>query len=339
MKKRLAILMCLFALSACVRDDAGVETPTLDSTVLYKTALSQVTEDFNPTETFVPTETLPPSGTWTTAPTLDRTRPALQSPTSKTPCDIAAAGHPIDVTIPDDTVMEPGESFSKTWRLENVGSCIWTRQYAVVFFSGNSLNAHQTNYLTGEVEPGEVIDVTVDMEAPMTTGQYQSNWMLSNADGELFGIGPNGDAPFWVRIIVYPSGMGTPEPSPTVTRTPVVHLTDEAVLENADHLDLDTGEINPGDLTQTDLIYQYGGEPDHILSTMNDAVWMVYGETQPTCWDCVESAKSGDDIIFSEVPVGTYICYRSSDGLPGRLLIERFAAGQLMVSFLTWAVP
>jgi hypothetical protein len=136
---------------------------------------------------------------------------------------MAAAGHPIDVTIPDGTVMAPGESFSKTWRLENVGSCTWTRFYAVVFFSGNSLNAHQTNYLPAEVEPGETIDLTVDMEAPMEAGEYQSNWMLSNADGELFGIGPNGDAPFWARIIVVPSETETP--TPTNTPTPEVTLT------------------------------------------------------------------------------------------------------------------
>jgi hypothetical protein len=47
--------------------------------------------------------------------------------------------------------------------------------------------------------------------------------MLSNADGELFGIGPNGDAPFWARIIVVPSETETP--TPTNTPTPEVTLT------------------------------------------------------------------------------------------------------------------
>jgi hypothetical protein len=334
MKKIVLILIGIFALSACVGEPSTAATVTLNATLLNETAISHVTADYRATQVSIPTQTLPPEGTWTPVPTLERTRPSGGSPTPKTPCDMAAAGHPIDVTIPDGTVMEPGETFSKTWRLENVGSCKWTRFYAVVFFSGNSLNAHQTNYLPGEVEPGETIDVTVDMQAPMEAGEYQSNWMLSNADGEPFGIGPNGDAPFWARILVVPSETETP--TPTVTNTPEVYLTGEVELGNEDYLDLDSGEVNPGDLTQTDLFYQYGGDPTHILMAMNGLVWAAYGETQPTYGDCVATSFSGDSISFVEVPVGTYLCYRSSDGHLGRLLIEGFKAGKLTVSFLTW---
>jgi len=339
MRKVLINLLILFTLTACAGDLSPTATLTLDATDLNKTAVSQVTADFSYTQRSVPTQTLPPAGTWTPVPTLERTRPGSESTAAEVPCDMAAAGHPIDVTIPDGTVMEPGETFAKTWRLENVGSCTWTRLYAVVFFSGNSLNAHQTNYLAGEVEPGEAIDVTVDMEAPMTPGEYQSNWMLSNADGELFGIGPHSDAPFWVLIEVISSVTDTPAPTPTVTSTPVIYLTGGAKLGNGDHLDLDTGEINPGDATLTDVVYQYSGDPLHVLMTMNGAVWVMYGETEPTFGDCDQVELSGNAISFAEVPVGTYICYRSSDMLPGRMLIEGFNAGQLEVSFLTWAVP
>jgi hypothetical protein len=217
-KKIVLILIGIFALSACVGEATPAATVTLDATLLNKTAASQATADYNATHASVPTQTLPPEATWTPVPTIERTRPSGASPTPETPCDMAAAGHPIDVTIPDGTVLAPGEMFSKTWRLKNVGSCKWTRFYTIVFFSGNSLNAHQTHYLPAEVEPGETIDVTVDMEAPMEPGEYQSNWMLSNADGELFGIGPHGDAPFWARILVVLSETDTP--TPTVTSTP-----------------------------------------------------------------------------------------------------------------------
>jgi hypothetical protein len=151
-----------------------------------------------------------------------------------------AAGIPFDVTIPDDTVMQPGQSFTKTWRLVNNGTCKWTRLYAVVFFSGNPMGAQQTQYLNAEVLPGQSIDVSVEFIAPFESGTYQSNWMLQSQAGELFGLGPNGDAPFWVRIqVVGPetptqtptstlSGSETatltltPTPTPTITETPVL---------------------------------------------------------------------------------------------------------------------
>src|SRR5512143_3278895 len=31
-----------------------------------------------------------------------------------------------DVTVPDGTSYAPGTTFTKTWRLKNIGSCTWT---------------------------------------------------------------------------------------------------------------------------------------------------------------------------------------------------------------------
>ncbi|MDX1438190.1 MAG: NBR1-Ig-like domain-containing protein, partial [Anaerolineales bacterium] len=36
-----------------------------------------------------------------------------------------------DVTIPDNTVMEPGEQFVKTWRIRNEGTCSWGPGYEI----------------------------------------------------------------------------------------------------------------------------------------------------------------------------------------------------------------
>lgn len=337
MKKAFLFSIVLLTLAACTGDVASTDTPSPDAAALQETETSQVTVDASATQAGIPTQTLPPVSTWTPVPTLEHTRPVVQTSTTESVCDLAAAGSPIDVTIPDGTEMTPGETFSKTWRLENVGTCTWTEEYAVTFFSGNSLSAQQVNYLPEEVEPGEVIDVTVDMEAPTTTGSYQSNWMLSNADGELFGIGPNGDAPFWVQIEVVSSITDTPEATATVTSTPVVYMTGTADMGDGDQFDLDTGTLNPTDATQTDFVYQYGGSPTHILMTMNGTFWAVYGETEPTLGDCEEVELTGNAISFDDVPEGTYICYLTSDSLSGRMEIEGFESGKLSVSFLTWA--
>ena len=37
-----------------------------------------------------------------------------------------------DVTVPDGTKYDPGATFTKTWRLRNVGTCTWTTAYTMV---------------------------------------------------------------------------------------------------------------------------------------------------------------------------------------------------------------
>ena len=113
-----------------------------------------------------------------------------------------------DVTIPDDMELEPGEKFTKTWRLQNSGSCPWTIGYLLYLESGDSLGAPASKDLTSEViEPGDTIDVSLDLVAPFETGSYQGNWKLRNVKGEGFGIGELAK-PFWVKInVVEGAGM------------------------------------------------------------------------------------------------------------------------------------
>lgn len=342
MDKKIIVSLFLLALllAGCQNRDSATTAPTLDATALNQTAVSQATLNAEGTQNAPTAPVTPaPTETWTPVPTLDRTRPSNSTPTAEIPCNQAAAGRPIDVTIPDGTVLAPGEPFSKTWRLKNVGSCEWTRLYTVTFFSGNSLDAIQTQYLAQEVSPGQTIDLTVDMEAPLEPGIYQSNWMFSDASGALFGIGPNGDAPFWVRIEVVQDVTDTPTPTPTITPTPVVYLTGNAELAHEDQLDLDSGTLNPGDATQADLVYQSGGDPAHVLMTMNGTQWAVAGESEPGFGDCNDAALSGNALSFADVPTGTYLCYRTSDALSGWLQIGEFTGGSLSVQFLTWALP
>lgn len=158
----------------------------------------------------------------------------------------ASAGHPIDLTIPDDTQMKPGESFSKTWRLVNAGSCPWTDAYAVVWFSGEDIGVSREQSFVGQVDPGQSVDVTVDMVAPTEAGVYQSNWKLRNANGGLFGIGPNGGSPFWAKIEVIEENTQTPTLPPSDTPTPGALVSNVVSMELNDGVDLDTGAINTG---------------------------------------------------------------------------------------------
>jgi hypothetical protein len=91
-----------------------------------------------------------------------------------------------DVTVPDGTVVDPGETFTKTWRLKNAGTCSWTPSYAVVFSSGDSMSGPASQALTANVNPGQTIDISVNLKAPSTPGNYRGDWKLRNAAGVTF---------------------------------------------------------------------------------------------------------------------------------------------------------
>lgn len=197
--------------------------PTAEA--LAQTLAAEATQQFqltlaafqNATPTSAPTPS--PSAEATQIPTIARSKTSGQTPTESRGCNRAEAGVPFDVTIPDESPMQPGQRFLKTWRLVNNGSCKWTRLYTLVFFSGNPMGAIQSQLLTAEVLPGAVVELSVELLAPLETGFYQSNWMLMAPGGELFGLGPNGDAPFWARIQVMEKYTETPTPTPTATET------------------------------------------------------------------------------------------------------------------------
>lgn len=194
--------------------------PMLSEEDLLQTSIAQVTQAAFETLAFLPTATTTSTPTplpqITQIATIARSATPEPTPTSDLPCNKAGAGVPFDITIPDDSRMYAGQEFTKTWRLVNRGSCKWTRLYKLVFFSQNSMSAQYEQFLSGEVLPGQAIDLSVKFYAPLAPGSYQSNWMLQDPNGNLFGIGFNADGPFYVKIIV----TNDPTPTPTITLTP-----------------------------------------------------------------------------------------------------------------------
>ena len=107
-----------------------------------------------------------------------------------------------DVTVLDDTRFSPGEKFTKTWRLSNAGTCIWTTKYALVFVDGDQMSGQSSQPFASEIIPGQTADFSIDLTAPASAGTYRGNWMLQNDLGERFGLGLDADKPFWVQISV-----------------------------------------------------------------------------------------------------------------------------------------
>jgi len=107
-----------------------------------------------------------------------------------------------DVTIPDGALLERNTTFTKTWRLKNIGTCSWTTSYALVFVNGDGLGAPSAVNLGSNINPGETIDISVNMVSPGQEGHYRAYWKLRDASGALFGIGTQATTSFWVDINV-----------------------------------------------------------------------------------------------------------------------------------------
>lgn len=349
MSKTLKIVVCLTLMSslgACNLPSIGSSTGVLNATEIYQTVAVNLTQMANLTgtppfqnKTPTPTNTQPITQTPATARPIRAVTVIPKPADLPFPCNQAAAGHPIDVTISDGTRMKPGEVFSKTWRLENFGSCTWTTDYAVVWFSGVNMGVTDVKPFTGSVQPGQIVDITVDMVSPDQPGPYQGNWKLRNSEGVLFGIGPNGDAPFWVRIEVVAENTPTATEIPTALPTPEVLVSGTLLMEPDDSLDLDSGTVNSDQ--QNDIIYRLNPDLLPVVTPLNDARVVLVGKQAPEQLDCMSKTPGDKPVQLTGLLDGVYICYWTDQGLPGfaHLLAADSATKDLTVEYTTWSIP
>ncbi|MBK7897636.1 MAG: NBR1-Ig-like domain-containing protein [Candidatus Promineifilaceae bacterium] len=107
-----------------------------------------------------------------------------------------------DITVPDDTIFGPGESFEKTWQLRNIGTCPWTTDYSLIFAGGDDLGGPLSVPLESAVVPGQTADVTLPLTAPETLGTYRADFLMADAAGNPFGVDGLADQVIWVQIVV-----------------------------------------------------------------------------------------------------------------------------------------
>ena len=158
-------LMVVQTAAAAATETAGFILPTLTSTL-----------------TPFPTQT--PVNSPTVTPTFIFLLATSTSASSGAACDNAIFVS--DLTIPDNTVENPGQSFVKTWVLQNTGSCTWGSGYTLNFVSGTQMGGRNTS-VGSLVAPGEQAQISVTMTAPATAGEYTGAWRLNNASGKSFG--------------------------------------------------------------------------------------------------------------------------------------------------------
>lgn len=144
-----------------------------------------------------------------------------------------------DVTIPDNTVVNPGQSFTKTWRLQNSGTCTWVAAYQFAFVADNQMGGPAAVNISGNVAPGSLYDVSVNLVAPNTPGTYKSSWRMKNASGQFFG-----SVPFVQIVVAAPTATFTN--TATVTATSTVTATASATHPPSGPFTLTINSSNAG---------------------------------------------------------------------------------------------
>jgi hypothetical protein len=227
---RLVLLILAFGLTSSACKFPVAATPEVD---VAATQVAQAVEAFivEQTEQAKGTpqvEESPLPSTETPLPTETEVGP---SPTSSEEGCIDKAAFVTDVSIPDDTPIDAGDGFTKTWRIRNEGTCTWTSSYSLVFSHGDLMGGPSVQPLAGAVPPGAIVDLSVNLHAPISPGVYQGFWKLRNNAGVLFGVGPGGDVAIWVKIKV----LATPTPTLgffVITPLPLLHVDFELTFEN-----------------------------------------------------------------------------------------------------------
>ncbi len=185
--------LALFVLSGC----AGVGPPAPTPSPAAKAAASS-------------TPPLPTATPFPSAPT-----PAAEATAASSACTDSAA-FVADVTVPDYSNFDPRQSFTKTWRVKNTGTCTWNTGYKAVYSRGDTLDG-AASVLLDQTAPGATLDISIPMTAPAADGKYEAFYKLSNQSGDAMPI-DDGDA-LWALITVGKVEV-LPPPSPTPGPTP-----------------------------------------------------------------------------------------------------------------------
>jgi hypothetical protein len=253
------ILITIIALVGCnlPATQATPASPDAAYTQAAETVAAELTKvalRASPTPN-IPTNTPLPTNTSTPEPT---NTPVFTPTDTPIPCNLAS--FVADVTYPDNTHVAPGQTFAKTWRIRNIGSCSWNSNYLFIFDrqDGMGIPAGYTQSLTsGVVNSGQTVDLTVNLTAPTTPGTYIGYWRLRDPGGVVFGITPAGGS-FLVKIIVVATT--------SVTLSPVISESG-SIRSNGGIIsgDLAVGDTNDNFAIQAFISYDISGIPSNAI--------------------------------------------------------------------------
>jgi hypothetical protein len=185
------IVICGLILAAC--GPSTTTEPTPDVAAVRTSAASTVEARYTLTAAaFTPTSQPPPTESPEPEATATETEASAAVITNDegTPVELCdSLGYDIltvDVNVPDNTVMSPGQDFIKTWLVRNTGTCPWGAGYVLAYAGYTDQMSGQFIALDEVIQPGQEVEVSVQFTAPDEADEYLSAWTMRNPQGVTF---------------------------------------------------------------------------------------------------------------------------------------------------------
>lgn len=198
LRRAVVSLLVVLWIAACAPSTPAVPTPDIVAirTSAARTVVAEITLTAAvftstplPTATDGPTETIVPDAT-------EASQSAIASGTAILCDSLTFDPATVDVNIPDNTPMTPGQDFVKTWKVKNDGGCAWGAGYGLIYAGYSDRMSGQPEPLSGLIAVGQEVEVSVNFKAPTKAGEYVSAWQMANDKGIPFG------KPVYVKIVV-----------------------------------------------------------------------------------------------------------------------------------------
>ncbi|KAG2223992.1 hypothetical protein INT45_013449 [Circinella minor] len=170
-------------------------------------------------------ETLSTSTTTTSIPTTERAVPTMAKPeegssnrkasaiaVTSSSFESLSATFMEDVNYPDGTIVHPGSTILKIWKMANDGQVTWPEGSVLVCTGGESTSDEHVQQQGGDVhmvsaKPGESATLLATLKIPRSTGKYKTFFRMRTPNGIVFG------PLLWSELEVKPS---TPTSNVTV---------------------------------------------------------------------------------------------------------------------------
>jgi hypothetical protein len=282
-------------LSAC---GPSASNNAIIATSVAMTVQAQNTQQaaFTPTNLpVVDLPTLPSAPTATLGPTAaPPTAPPAGSADIK-PC--YSANFVSDVSIPDGTIVTPGQTFWKTWRVLNSGSCTWDSTYKFVFVNGDLMGGGFVYPFPGVATPGQTVDIPIELFAPTVAGTYTGTWMIEAPDKTLIGVGQY-DQPLSVQVVVV---SGTPSNKKTASPYDITNVTIEVSKRCAPANTFYTITASFTSNGPVNAVYTQVQSDGH--NTANRKITFTDASTQSKSWQWSQSVASSQNTRWVSITV------------------------------------
>lgn len=95
-----------------------------------------------------------------------------------------------DVTYPDvpnPPVLDDNKDILKVWSIKNTGTCTWDDGFTLQPVTGEAKGTWVIDDEKEFVEPGDIVEVSIEIRTPSTGGEHGGCWKMQGDNGAYFG--------------------------------------------------------------------------------------------------------------------------------------------------------